>query len=127
MNKYKFNIVVIKKYLKRGFALLSATFVVASFSGCNEKFNEKGFETDDANTVSSKIEDINKIQKRQVILDCISEGNAKNLSQNEIDALVNKRLYEKNLLNDEERKIYESSLNNEESYVLEETSVYTLK
>lgn len=125
MNNYKFNKKAIKKYLKRGFALISATFVVASFSGCSEEFIEKGFEPDDASIVASNVEEINRIRREEIISECIKEGRSRHLSDEEINDLINEKLDKEHLLKKSEKENCESSLNSESSYVEEETSVYS--
>ena len=121
MNKYNFNL---KSNLKKGFALVSAAFVMISFNGCSQESINKGLEPDDASSVSSKVNEIKEIKKNQIIDECIKHGNENNYTERQINNLINERLYEEHLISYKEFMDYKESI--ESSHTDEETKVYTL-
>lgn len=93
--------------IKRGIALLSATFVVASFSGCSKE----GWKSNDSSAVSSQVAANIEAKRKQVIDDCIRECQAKGYTEEEINEEIYQRLKEKHLLTQEEIENHEKSSN----------------
>lgn len=111
MKNFKMN--DLKKFMRRGFALVSAVFVVGSFSGCKEDVKTPTVEEQ----VSANIE----TQRQYIIEECIKDGNKRGLSETEININIYKELAKKGFLSESDAIHYHELLKEQS----EESIVYS--